>query len=42
MRLGGFPRDLTFLLEQMTPQVHALAFVRAIEYRLRPAEERGA
>jgi len=26
----------------MTPQEHALAFVRAIEYRLGPAEESGA
>jgi hypothetical protein len=43
MRSRGFPRDLKFLVERMTPQEHAMALVRAIEYRLgRPAEESSA
>jgi hypothetical protein len=42
MRLRGFPRDLRLLVERMTPQEHAMALVRAIEYRLGPAEESSA
>jgi hypothetical protein len=42
MHLRGFPGDLKFLVEQMTLQEHGLALVRAIEYRLGPAEESSA
>ena len=42
MRLWGFPRDLKFPVEQMTPQEHAMALVRASEYRLGTAEESSA
>jgi len=42
MHLRGFPRDLTFLVEQMAPLEYAIAFVRAIEYYLGPSEESGA
>jgi hypothetical protein len=42
MHLRGFPRDLTFLAEQMAPLEYAIAFVRAIEYCLGPSEESGA
>jgi hypothetical protein len=42
MHLTGFPRDLTFLVEQMAPLEHAIAFVRAIEYYLGPSEESSA
>ncbi len=40
---GLLQRDLKFLVERMTRQEHAMALVRAIEYRLGPpAEESSA